>query len=121
MYHPNEILARKNIGSGDTNQCAASNEVPAVDVVIHYREPDVSARTSCLGVHQSIRATCRYPENRKKGSTTPKLHKESDLHYSETRALKPADPCLKGPGFDCIHRTAKAMCQRFKCIFNKTF
>lgn len=35
------------------------------DVVIHYQEPDVAARTSNRGTHRHIRATCRNPKNRK--------------------------------------------------------
>ncbi len=39
------------------------------DVVIHYQEPDVAARTSNRSTHRHIRATCRNPKNRKKLST----------------------------------------------------
>jgi len=90
------FLARKISVLGIIIQHAANSEVPSADVVTHYREHDAVARTSCLGIHQSIRATCQYPENRKKGSAASELHKESDLRYSGTRDLKPADPCLAG-------------------------
>nr|DAM53351.1 MAG TPA: hypothetical protein [Caudoviricetes sp.] len=44
------------------------------------------------------------------------MHEGSNLLYSLTRVLKPADPCLQGPGYNCIHRTVKATRQRFECI-----